>query len=264
MKKGLRCGAALLLTAALLAFAPGLFRQSAEEQTAKELLVVWMREGESDVATWLKKAAAAYEKETGQRVYLRYASEDERKLTGDDQPDALIPAQDGTVLAYRGWALIVPDETAPAATPAPAPSLFIRPTLSPADPVSTPAPLARQPEKAAVPEAFLQTVEKAYFSQTPLSDLTAGKADGALLTPAQVMQVKGGYSIQARGEYFLPVKGKAVTAAGQAFLRFLRTDDMQYALAGRKLFSWNPELTLYGSESELLFQMENCRKQKEN
>lgn len=262
MRKWVYSISALLLMAALLAFAPGLFHLPSEEQAGKELLVVWMQEGEEDTAAWLKKAAAAYEKKTGQRVYLRYASAEERKLAGDEKPDALIPAEEGTALAYRGWALIVPYETRQAVTPAPVPSLFVRPTQPPSEDISTPAPLARQPEKVAVPEGFLQTVEKGYASKTPLSDLSAGKAEGALLTPVQAMQVKGGYSIQARTEYFLPVMGRAITEEGQAFLSFLRSDDMQYALTGRKLFSWNAGLSLYGPENELLYQMEKSLKQK--
>lgn len=262
MKKGIYCVAALLLMAVLLAFFPALFQSKENNVPEKELLVVWLQEGETDTAAWLKKAAAAYEKKTGLRVYLRYASAEERKLEGDDRPDALIPAEEGTVLAYRGWALIVPDETKRAVTPAPAPSLFIRPTQPPSEDISTPVPLTRQPEKVAVPEGFLQTVEKGYISQTPLYDLSAGKAEGALLTPVQATQVKDGYSIQARKEYFLPVKGRAVTEEGQAFLSFLRSDDMQYALTGRKLFSWNAGLSLYSPENELLYQMEKSLKQK--
>lgn len=259
MKKGLRCGAALLLTAALLAFAPGLFQRPMKEQTAKELLVVWMQEGESDVAAWLKKAAAVYEKKTGKRVYLRYASEEERRMAGEEKPDALIPAEEGTVLAYRGWALIVPDETKPAQTPAPAPSLFIRPTLPPSKDSSTPAPLNKVPESVAVPAEFLPVVEKSYVSQTPLSDLSSGKADGALLTPLQAQQIKGGYSVQARNEYFVPINGLSVTEEGQAFFSFLRSDEMQQALTGQRLFSWRTDLLLYNAENELLHQMEKSR-----
>ncbi len=259
MKKGIYCMAALMLTAVLIALFPVLFQRKESSVPEKELLVVWMKEGESDTAVWLKKAAAAYEKKWGKRVYLRYASEEERRLAGTEKPDALIPSEEGTVLAYRGWALIVPDESKPVSTPAPAPSLFIRPTLPPTADLSTPAPLKKVPERVAVPEEFVSVVENGYASQTPLNDLSSGKADGALLTPLQVQQVKGGYNVQARPEYFVPVKGRAVTEEGQAFLRFLRSEEMQHALTSRRLFSWNPEILLYGSENQLLHQMEKCR-----
>lgn len=259
MKKGIYCVVAFLLMAVLLALAPVLFQNKEKSAPAKELLVVWMQEGESDVAAWLKKAAAVYEKKTGQRVYLRYASAEERSLAGAEKPDALIPAEEGAVLACRGWALIVPDETKPAATPLPAPSLFIRPTLSPAADVSTPAPLKKVPEKVAVPEAFLSVVENSFVSDTPLNDLSSGKADSALLTPVQVQQLKGGYSVQARPEYFVPIMGRAVTEDGQAFLSFLRSDEMQRTLTSWKLFSWRGDFSLYNAEQTLLHQMEKSR-----
>ena len=259
MKKGLYCGAAILLMGVLILFAPGILQTKQEQTAQKDLLVIWMQEGENDVAAWLKKAAAAYEKKTGNRVYLRYASAEEWSLSGEEKPDALIPAEEGAVLAYRGRALIVPDETKPAATLAPAPSLFIRPTLPPAADLSTPAPLKTTPERVAVPEGFLSIVENSYVSKTPLSDFSSGKADGALLTPLQAQQVKGGYSVQVQPAYFVPVRGMAVTEDGQAFLSFLRSDEMQRALTIQRLFSWNPELFLYGSENELLHQMEKSR-----
>lgn len=259
MKKGIYCVVALLLIAFLISFFPALFQQKENSVPEKELLVVWMQEGENDTAAWLKKAAAVYEKKTGQRVYLRYASEEERRMAGAEKPDVLIPSEEGMVLAYRGWALIVPDETKPVSTPVPAPSLFIRPTLPPAADLSTPVPLKKALGKVAVPEGFVLVVENGYGSKTPLNDLSSGKADGALLTPLQAQQIKGGYNVQARPEYFVPVKGRAVTEEGQAFLCFLRSDEMQHALTSRRMFSWNPDLLLYGSENQLLHQMEKCR-----
>ena len=259
MKKGLYCYLAIFLMGLLIMFAPGIFQTEQERSAEKELLVIWMKEGESDVAAWLKKAAAVYEKKTGQRVYLRYASEDERRLTGENKPDALIPAEEGALLAYRGWAMVMSDETKPVMTPVPAPSLFIRPSMPPAADLSTLAPLKKVPEKVAVPERFSSIVDNSYVSQTPLSDLSSGKADAALLTPFQVQQMKGGYSVQVCPAYFVPVRGMAVTEGGQAFLSFLRSDEIQRALTEMRLFSWMRDLFLYGADDELLHQMEKSR-----
>lgn len=256
MKKAFRCAAALVLTGLLLSCLPALKSAGKEAERREKLTVVWMQEGDTDTAAWLKKAAAAYEKKTGGRVYLRYAAAEERQAARDG-PDVVM-GEDGITVARRGYALLVPDDTAPMPTPAPTPALFIRPTQAPA--LATPPPQKVQmPKVIALPEAFSGLVEGGYVTGSPLNDLSSGKAGGALLTPVQAARVQGGYGVIAEKRFFLPVAARALTAEGQNFLAFLRSGEGQSLLTTQRMFSWDENLHLYSPDTPLLYQMENCR-----
>ena len=83
---------ALLLTAGLIYFAVNGGRGALSSDTVRlQLIRVWSREEEPAVGTWLKKMAAAYEKQTGVRVYLRKASlEETQRESGASRPDLLV------------------------------------------------------------------------------------------------------------------------------------------------------------------------------
>lgn len=262
MKKWAYSVAALVLMAGLAVFAPGLMHGESGRTAEKELIVVWMNKADGDAGAWLKKAAAAFEKKTGKRVYLRYASQEERERLqnrGEIFPDVVTGGEKGAVLAMCGWALIVPDASNVSVTPAPSPALFIRPTAVPQNdaPSSTPVPLSVK--NVAVPPEMTGRISGAYVSENPLSDVLNGKADGALLSPRQAAQMKNGYTWSVGGEYFLPIRGEAYTDNGQQFLAFLRSMEGQRLLVSQRLFSWDASCYLYGAENSLLFQMDRCR-----
>ena len=71
MKKACVILPALLLTAAMVWMFPRLLRPQLPEIQGKKVLRIWVTEEEPAVGSWLKKRAAAYEKMTGQRTYLR-------------------------------------------------------------------------------------------------------------------------------------------------------------------------------------------------
>lgn len=251
---------ALLLTGILIGCLPTLRRDKEENTQQNKLLVIWMQEGENDTAVFLKKAAAAYEKHTGDRVYLRYAAEDERLAASEKAEGTadVVMMAGGIPVAYRGYAILVPDEGVPAVTPAPTPALFIRPT--PSAHSATPAPQTVQmPATVALPEVFAGKVPGGYVSLNPMQDLRDKKAGGALLTPSQIENWPGGYGIIAQGDFFLPIGAKALTEDGQKFLSFLRSEAGQSLLPGQKLFSWDKAMRLYSPDQPLLFQMENSR-----
>lgn len=244
----------LALSGGLLFLLPQALRAPETAEKPFTILRVWNADGEPAVQSWLRGQARAYEKATGQRVYLRAApkSEDQGPL-----PDALIQPEVETLLALRGYALILRDEN-PAATPAPTGALFFRPSVPP-ERLETPAPLPEERELGAVlcPEALLNALPGTVMSAQPAADFAQGKADAALLTPGQAAGLNTGYRACAvpGGKGFLPVKGRAYTEAGEAFLRWLQDDAAQRALAQAGLFS--PRLRLYGPDDPIRYLIEN-------
>ena len=119
----LLCCLGLLLTAGLVFLFPGKEREEMKAP-APALIRVWTREGESDLYQWLRKRAAAYEKETKARVYIRFATQEEAQaaMEGRDdllKPDLLLFPGEGEIAALRGYALILRDGDNPVSTPPP-------------------------------------------------------------------------------------------------------------------------------------------------
>ena len=266
MKRVFTCALALLMTAALAALYP--FLEEGEGMPEEEkTVVVWMQSVEDGGASFLKKAASAYEKETKNRVYLRTCSKDEAEnvLAGVAAvvPDMMVLEERGVPIFCRGYVLVVPDAENMQPTAPPAPALFQRPTATPALSTPPPRPFPDKLEKVALPSVFEGAVEGGYVSETPLSDLTNKKAKAALLTPPQVLQMQGEYQVHVRGDFFLPVMGLAMTETEEDFLAFLLSLPVQEMLKEQKLFSAYRNLSLYSPDTPLLSQMENARKNKE-
>ena len=245
----------LAISAGLLYLLPAAFTAPEKQEHPFLILRVWNADQEIAVQSWLRGQAKAYERATGQRVYLRTAA-----LNSADQdflPDALIHPNGEQLLALRGYALILRDEN-PAVTPAPTGALFYRPSSAP-EPAVTPAPWPEEKELRAImcPEALLNALPGTVMSAQPAADLAQGKADAALLTPGQASGLAVGYRAYAipEGKGFLPVKGRAYTEAGEAFLSWLQSDAAQRALAQAGLFS--PRLRLYGPDDPVRYLIEN-------
>ena len=100
----------LALSFGLLHLLPAALRAPEGRDQPFTILRVWNAEEEPAVQSWLRGQAKAYERATGQRVYLRAAS-----LASADQdllPDALISQSGDRLLALRGYALILRADTA--------------------------------------------------------------------------------------------------------------------------------------------------------
>ena len=259
MKKLLKILFFLALSFGLLRLLPSALRAPEEREQPFMILRVWNAEEEPAVQSWLRGQAKAYERATGQRVYLRAASaQDAQDRIGLGlPPDALIIPEGDHLLALRGYALILRDEN-PAVTPAPTGALFYRPSLPP-ERSETPAPWPDETELRAVlcPEPLLNALPGTVFSAQPAADLNQGKADAALLTPGQAAGLTIGYRAYALpdGKGFLYVKATAYSEAGEAFLAWLQGDGAQQALSRAGLFS--PRLRLYGPDDPVRYLIEN-------
>lgn len=243
----------LALSCVLLFLLPQALRAPEAPEASFTILRVWNADGEPAVQSWLRGQAKAYEKAAGQRVYLRAAPENGRE---SPLPDALILPDGDHLLALRGYALILRDEN-PAVTPAPTGALFFRPSVPP-EPEATPAPFPEESEWRAVlcPEALMNALPGTVMSAQPAADFAQGKADAALLTPGQTAGLDTGYRAYAvpDGKGFLPVRGRAYSEAGEAFLLWLQNDAAQRALAQAGLFS--PRLRLYGPDDPVRYLIE--------
>ena len=259
LKKPLRIFFFLVLSAALICALPAALRRSEEREQPFAILRVWNADQEIAVQAWLRGQAKAYERATGQRVYLRVASDqDARAGAGIGlPPDVLILPSGDTLLALRGYALIVRDGSA-AVTPSPTSALFFRPSLAP-EAAATPAPLPDENGLGAVlcPEELLNVFPGTVFSAQPAAGFSQGKADAALLTPGQAAGLTAGFRAYALpdGKGFLPVRGQAYTEAGERFLAWLQEDAAQKALAQAGLFS--PRLRLYAPDDPVRYMIEN-------
>ena len=257
--------AALLLTAALLYFVPE--TEEGEKRSGVETAVLWVNEKEKAVDRWLKKCAAAYEKETGCRVYLRAATEEESKAAlggteGVVPPDLLVSPESGETVCLRGYALIVRDETAARTTPAPTGALFIRPSPEPRqtsepETVFDPALLIG----ALASEELLPLFPEAALSRDPAGEFAAGNGKAAILTAGQAAGLAVGCRACAlpEGRGFLPVRASSLTAEGQEFLSFLLRPDIQRTLSDFGLYTQNPGLILYGGADPLRGLIESSR-----
>ena len=246
----------LALSCGLLFLLPQALRAREAPEASFTILRLWNADGEPAVQSWLRGQAKAYEKAVGQRVYLRAAPENSRE---SPLPDALILPDGDHLLALRGYALILRDEN-PAVTPAPTGALFFRPSVPP-EPAATPAPIPEKGEWSAVlcPEALMNALPGTVLSAQPAADFVRGRADAALLTPGQTAGLNTGYRAYAvpDGKGFLPVRGRAYSEAGEAFLLWLQGDAAQRALAQAGLFS--PRLCLYGPDDPVRYLIENSK-----
>ena len=255
----------LALSFGFMRFLPAVLRAPGEQAEPFVILRVWNAEEEPAVQSWLRGQAKAYEQAAGQRVYLRTAAfQDALDSTAKGlPPDVLILRSGDRLLALRGYALIVRDETA-AVTPAPTSALFYRPSPAP-EAAETPAPWPEEKELRAVlcPEALTDALPGTVLSTNPAADFAQGKADAALLTPGQAAGLAVGYRAFAipEGKGFLPVRATAYTEAGEAFLSWLQGDEAQRALAQAGLFS--PRLRLYGPDDPVRYVIE-CGYYSEN
>ena len=255
MKKMLRTGFALLLTAALLLTVKSLWKQEQPSAPGPAITRIWLLEREPAVAAWVRSFSAGYEKETGSRVYLRAAMAEEATAarTGDGiQPDLLLYPGTGFPVALRGYALILRDDTAAVATPAPTSALFFPPPSTPG-PSPTPAPTPDPASFTAVlaPEELMDAVPGTVRSHDPAGDLSRGKAKAALLTAGQAAQLTFGFRAFAvpEGAGLVSVCAQAFTPEGQRFLDALLRENSQRALRQAGLYS--PFLPLYGPEDPL-------------
>ncbi len=249
----------LALSAGLFFMLPDALRAPGEQAEPFVILRVWNAEEEPAVQSWLRGQAKAYERATGQRVYLRTAAVQDAldSAARGLPPDGLILRTGDSLLALRGYALIVRDDAA-LVTPAPTGALFYRPSLPP-ERMETPAPFPEENQLRAVlcPEALLNALPGTIISAQPAADFAQGKADAALLTPGQAAGLNTGYRAYAVPERkgFLPVRATAYSEAGEAFLAWLQDDAAQKALGQAGLFS--PRLRLYGPDDPVRYLIEN-------
>lgn len=261
MKRAVRCALALLATGLVALAAPYALGPAEKTETAPGVVVVWVDEGERVLLPWLKKAAAAYEKETKNRVYLRMAAPGETSQamasTVPVLPDVLAVSGAGRVVAYQGYALAVKDPSAAKTTPAPTPALFRRPTAIPLANTPVPLPFPNDLQGAAVPAEMLH-IYPGEKNTAPLEALKNGKAQAALLTAGQAAGLGNGYTVYGRGDFFLPLECRALTEDGERFLLFLRSLVVQRLLRDVRLFTFDGS-RLYGPEDAILYELENWR-----
>lgn len=256
---------ALALTAGLALLLARAMTPGEAKNDGRTLLRVWIAENDPALSGWLRSQASAWEKQTGGRVYLRQASREESRAAQEGQqdaaaPDLLLPADDGQAVALRGYALILRDENAPTAAPAPTGVLFSRPTPVPnADPQPVPTPDWAAVPAVLAPEGLAEQVPRAMQSADPAGDLARGRAQAALLTAEEAARLPFGFRAYAlpSGAGFLPVRASAFTENGRAFLRFLLSQDAQRALPARGLYS--PSLRLGSPDDPLRSLIENSR-----
>ena len=254
MKKTVRVLVFLALTVLWALCWPRLTRREEAPRPGPVILRVWNAETESAVGAWLRNRATAYEKETGQRVYLRAASarDAESALKDGLPPDVLVGPDEGVPVALRGYGLFVRDDEKAPLSPAPTGALFFRPSPSPG-PAASPAPRPDETALSAVlaPPELESALPGTVPDRQAAASFFQGKARAALLTAGQASSIPFGYRAYAlpEGKGFLPVAASSYTDAGAAFLRFLHTDASQRALASFGLYS--SRLGLYGPEDPL-------------
>lgn len=245
---------ALILTAGLALLLPWAVQPRTQREGVKPLVRIWTADPDPAVSAWLREQAADWEKQTGRRVYLRQASEADKQaaLNGEAEagrPDLMLLADEGRPVALRGYALILRDDAAPTAAPAPTGLLFSRPTPVPAaDPTPAPTPDWAGIQAVLSPKCLAGRAARAVESADPAGDLIRGRAQAALLTAEQAARLPFGFRAFSlpEGAGFIPVGAAAFTADGEAFLQFLLTDGAQRALRARGLYS--PALLLYGPD----------------
>ncbi|MBE5783571.1 MAG: hypothetical protein E7329_09700 [Clostridiales bacterium] len=259
MKRKLTTLVALMLSCLLAILASSLEQAPAPSNNSMQITRVWTVETDPAVSAWLKKRAATYEKETGHRIYLRTATQEEMDacLQGEEGaiiPDLIVSCNQGEALAYLGYALILRDESAPAVTPAPTSALFFRPTATPG-PSPTPGPALDINALGAIliPETLSVSLPGGIKSSSAAADFIAKKAPAALLTAGQASTLPFGYQAYALpfNEGFETISGQAFSQAGDDFAVFLQSLSSQQRLKEHGLYSAFPGLYLYDESDPL-------------
>lgn len=245
---------ALLLTAGLASLAVS-GKEDGDEKSQRRIPFarVWLLDQGEDMKGWLRACCAAYEKVSGVRVYLRRASDQELESARGGKEDVPLPdltvGGEGVCLARRGYALILKDETAPNVSPETGGGLFFRPSPT-WGPPETPAPMPENVLQGAVlvPPGLSGAVPQEIISDQPAAALAQGKAKAALLTAGEAEALPFGFRAFAvpGGKGSLPVRGEALSAAGEALLDYLLSDAAQQRLSAQGLYS--PRLLLYGGD----------------
>ena len=270
LKRKLPTMIALALTGLFFLLSPLIQKNSVPPPRTLSILRVWLREDEPAVGRWLKKQAQRYEKETGERIYLRNASEKEMaeaRQAQSGQPEIIIPdlmVMQGlsSPLLFRGYALIVRDDRAALLTPSPTSLLFQRPTASPG-----PSPLPEiQPDFSApgaiLTPAFLSPgLPGCIPSDDPLAAFSAGKAPAALLTAGQAATLSFGYRVYAleEGAGMMAVSAQSMNEKGGRFLSFLLSAESQRSLSQYGLYSCLPSLRLYDAADPIRALIESSK-----
>ncbi len=257
MKKALIILGALGLTGALICLFPLLRPAQEMRDRGVAILRVWVGPGGEAASPWLRRMAAAYEKQGGMRVYLRSATAGELQALADGDgaavaPDLIVSPEGDALLARVGFALILPQTDAPAQTPAPTSALFAPPSPSPG-PAATPEPPPSLAALGAIaaPEALSARMEGTFADGDPAGALIAGRAAAALLTPAQAGALPFGYRAYGLENAWLPIAARALSAAGGDLSAFLQTNTAQQALRDAGLFAAASGLRLYGPQDPL-------------
>ena len=254
---------ALALTACLGKWMLELDRAPENAPAPLKVVRVWLGDRDSALNGWIKNRAAAYEKETGRRVYLRSVRGGDLAAlkqadSGAMPPDAVVSYAGGETVALRGYALIVRDETVASVTPPATGALFIRPTATPG-PSPTPAAWPEKLGAVLSPEKMMNALPGTVKSVSPADDLAAGGANAALLTPSQAARLPFGFVSFALpdGKGFAPLGAEAYSEAGSAFVEYLLTEASQRALEKYGLFS--PSLRLYAPDDPLRYLIDRER-----
>ena len=265
---GLRIFSVLCLA---LLFLPGKWKQESQSDArAFSITRVWVQGVNGDIWKWLKGRASTFEKETGQRVYLRQASPEEMEsLSALDEnalsPDLALFPGGKNIVALTGYALILRDDSQPVMTSAPTRLLFYPPTPDPSA-LPSPAPLPAVPKYVSFlcPPEIFSPLPGAAESANILSDFINGKAQAALLTASQAEQLPFGYQAYPvpEGKGFLPLGGAAITEDGEKLLSFLLSEPSQKALANSGLYS--PSYSLYPGGDALRSLIESGKKPSSN
>ena len=256
MKKTIVTILALLATAALFYAFPFRAPREAEGQKGVSITRVWIAEEEAALSPWLRKMAAAYEKETGKRVYLRSAAKAEaqaalQNATGVVPPDVLMGQGLKERIAWQGYALFVRDEAAEKSTPAPTSALFIRPSPPPqASPSPAPTPGREEIASILVPEGWPASLENAVAAKDVMGAFEKGQATAAVLTAGQAEKLPFAVRAFALPDGLRPLTARAFTGPGEAFLAFLKEEAAQRALAAAGLYSVRPGLVLYDAAAQ--------------
>lgn len=255
MQKAISTILALLLTAALFF----MLLQPSEKEDGKKAAIarIWLVDTGRESSAFLKKAAAAWEKQGRGRIYLRSAAraEAEAALRGESgvlPPDLIIGLDTGEKICAMGYALILPDADVLPLSPAPTSLLFSPPTPTPGPtPTLAPAPDFSGLAPILCPAQLKNALPGCQADANPLNGLKAQTARAALLTAGQALSLQTGYHAYAlpegRGAIFC--LGKPLSDQGNALLSFLQSEKIQGLLKENGLYS--PFFPLYGIEDPL-------------
>ena len=265
MKRKMTTLIALAITCLLGFCAPNLPRQASHPESTLQVTRIWLLDIDPAAAKWVRKQAAAYEKETGERLYLRSATQEEamaaqKKEENTIVPDLMVLSGENSPLCYLGYALILRDETAPVMTPVPTSALFYPSTPTPGpSPTPAPAPDWQSISPILAPESLSVSLNNTLPVSNPLADFSAKKAPAALLTAGQASTLSFGYQAYSLpdNEGFETISAHFFTEAGEDFFLFLQSASAQLALKDHGLYSALPSLRLYGKGDPLRMLIES-------